>query len=77
MSEKEVYTGEVIWFHIERGYGFLSWEKEGIKQDDMFIHYSDIDLDGFKLLKAGQLVSFTIGVNNSGKPKAVDVAIVG
>ena len=76
MSEQEVYTGEVIWFHIERGYGFISWEIDGQKQDDMFIHYSDIELDGFKLLKAGQMVSFTVGENNDGRPKAINVAIV-
>jgi len=76
MSEQEVYTGEVVWFHIERGYGFISWEKDGQKQEDMFIHYSDIELDGFKLLKAGQKVSFTLGENNEGRAKATDVAIL-
>ncbi len=79
MSEQEeiLYTGEVIWFHIERGYGFLSWEKDDQKQDDMFIHYSDIAIDGFKLLKAGQMVTFTLGENNEGRAKAINVTVVG
>jgi len=77
MSNEEVYTGEVVWFHIERGYGFISWEKEGVKQDDMFCHFSDINLEGFKLLKGGQKVSFSVGANNDGAPKAVHVEIIG
>jgi len=76
MSNEEVYTGEVVWFHIERGYGFISWEKEGVKQDDMFCHFSDINLEGFKLLKGGQKVSFSVGANNDGLPKAVHVEII-
>tara|TARA_Y100000310_G_C20583436_1_gene764152 strand:+ start:88 stop:357 length:270 start_codon:yes stop_codon:yes gene_type:complete len=74
---EESFTGEVVWFHIERGYGFIAWEKEGVKQKDMFCHFSDIDLEGFKLLKGGQKVSFSIGANNDGEPKAIDVKIIG
>ena len=76
MNEEKVYNGEVIWFHVEYGYGFIAWEKEGVKQPDMFAHFSDIALDGFKLLKTGQRVTFTIGQNNEGKPKATDIKIV-
>jgi len=75
--KKEVYTGLVAWFHIKRGYGFIEWKKEGINQTDMFCHFSDIDLDGFKLLKGGQAVSFSIGTNHDGDPKAINVKIIG
>lgn len=74
MSEQEeIYTGEVIWF--KHSYGFLSWNKDGQKQDDMFIHYSDLAMDGFKLLKAGQKVSFNLGTNHDGRAKAIDVQL--
>ena len=76
MTDLKVYSGEVIWFHVEFGYGFIAWQKDGIAQPDMFAHFSDIELEGFKLLKAGQQVSFTIGKNNEGKPKAVDIRII-
>jgi CspA family cold shock protein len=75
-DEQEVFCGEVVWFNVSLGYGFISWEKNGEKQKDMFTHYSDITLPGFKLLKAGQKVSFAVGQNNSGDPKAVDVVIL-
>jgi len=76
MSDLEVYSGEVVWFHVEYGYGFIAWEKDGVSQPDMFAHFSDVLLEGFKLLKAGQRVSFTIGTNNEGRPKATDIRIV-
>lgn len=77
VSSEEAFIGEVVWFHIERGYGFITWEKDGVKQQDMFCHFSDIDIEGFKLLKGGQKVSFSIGTNNSGEPKATSVKIIG
>ena len=75
MTDLEVYTGEVIWF--QHGIGFISWEKDGVKQADMFCHFSDLTMVGFKLLKAGQKVSFSIGQNNAGKPKAINVTVIG
>ena len=71
----EVYKGKVVWFNNELSYGFVSWEKDGTKQKDMFCHYSDIMMDGFKSLKSDQEVEFEIGENNSGKPKAINVKI--
>lgn len=76
MSEEEVYSGEVIWFNTKVNFGFIAWEKNGQKQTDMFCHYSDIQMPGFKLLKAGQKVTFTIGTNHEGRPKATNVTIV-
>jgi len=75
MSEDDkVYTGSVVWFN--KGYGFLSWEIDGTLQTEIFCHYSDINADGFKTLQKDQKVSFKIGVNNHGKPKAICVTAI-
>ncbi|HEK1685446.1 TPA: cold shock domain-containing protein CspD [Pseudomonas putida] len=50
-------SGKVKWFNNAKGYGFIN--EEG-KTDDLFAHYSAIQMDGYKTLKAGQTVSFEI-----------------
>ena len=50
-------TGRVKWFNNAKGYGFILPEDGG---EDYFAHYSSIQMDGYKTLKAGQLVSFDI-----------------
>jgi len=70
------YVGEVIWFSNKKGFGFLTWEKDGEKQKDMFVHFSDVLCEGFKALYKGQKVAFEVGANRHGDPKAVDVTIV-
>jgi CspA family cold shock protein len=67
-------SGEVIWF--SKGFGFISWSKNGVAQKDMFVHYSDILSEGFKTLVKGQKVSFLLGTNKHGDPKAVEVELV-
>jgi len=54
MSERII--GTVKWFNNSKGYGFLSQE-EG---DDVFVHYSAIQGEGFKTLEEGQQVEFSI-----------------
>ena len=49
-------TGSVKWFDNEKGYGFIEQE-EG---DDVFVHFSAIEEDGFKALDEGQEVEFEI-----------------
>ena len=71
-----VYFGTVIFFSNTKNYGFLAWEKDGVKQEDMFVHFSDIVCEGFKTLKKDQKVSFEIGKNNNGDPKATNVIVV-
>lgn len=52
-------TGTVKWFNNAKGYGFILPDDGG---EDLFAHYSSIEMDGYKTLKAGQSVSFdTIG----------------
>lgn len=72
--ELEVFTGEVEWFGPQ--YGFIKWSRDGIEQKDMFVHFSDISMKGYRQLKAGQKVSFSIGKNHSGQPKAIEVQII-
>lgn len=54
MSERE--TGTVKWFNGSKGYGFISRE-DG---EDVFVHYSAIDSEGFRNLDEGQRVEFNI-----------------
>lgn len=73
----EKFTGEVLWFDPKRGYGFVGWEDaEGVKQKDLFVHFSDISCEGFKTLYKGQKVSFGLGTNKNGDPKATEVEIL-
>lgn len=58
-------VGTVKWFNNPKGYGFIQAMEETENQD-VLIHYSVIDMDGFKTLKAGQLVSFEIGQGPKG-----------
>lgn len=55
--------GTVKWFSPEKGYGFISQE-EG---DDVFVHFSAIQEEGFKTLEEGQHVSFDIADGPKGK----------
>ena len=72
----EKFYGEVLWFDPKRGFGFIGWDKEGVKQKDMFVHFSDVTVEGFKTLYKHQKVSFGLGVNKHGTPKAVNVEIM-
>lgn len=48
-------TGQVKWFNNAKGFGFILPDDGG---DDLFAHYSAIGMEGYKTLKAGQLVCF-------------------
>jgi len=50
-------TGKVKWFNNAKGYGFVVSETSG---EDLFAHFSSIQMDGYKTLKAGQDVQFDI-----------------
>jgi CspA family cold shock protein len=54
VSNREI--GTVKWFNGSKGYGFIS--REG--NDDVFVHYSAIQTDGFKTLDEGQRVEFSV-----------------
>lgn len=54
--------GTVKWFNEQKGYGFI--EKDG--GDDVFVHYSAIEIEGYKTLKEGQRVSFEVEKGQKG-----------
>ncbi|ASF38108.1 MULTISPECIES: cold-shock protein [Bacillaceae] len=60
--------GNVKWFNAEKGFGFI--EVEG--QDDVFVHFSAIQGEGFKTLEENETVSFEIVEGNRG-PQAANV----
>ena len=66
--DKYNMTGTVKWFNAEKGFGFISRE-EG---DDVFVHFSAIQGEGFKTLEEGQTVTFDIVEGNRG-PQAENV----
>ena len=49
-------TGTVKWFNASKGYGFIG--REG--GDDVFVHFSAINMEGYRLLKEGQEVEFSV-----------------
>jgi CspA family cold shock protein len=59
-------TGRVKWFNAGKGYGFL--EQDG--GEDVFVHFSAIETEGFKTLTAGQEVNFEIVQGAKGKQAA-------
>ncbi|MCA1030460.1 cold-shock protein [Bacillus timonensis] len=61
-------TGKVKWFNSEKGFGFIERE-DG---DDLFVHFSAIQGEGYKSLDEGQQVSFDIEEGQRG-PQAVNV----
>ncbi|ASZ07922.1 MULTISPECIES: cold-shock protein [Enterococcus] len=60
--------GTVKWFNNEKGFGFITVDGG----DDVFVHFSAIQGDGFKSLEEGQEVEFTI-VEGSRGPQAAEV----
>ncbi|OFW78449.1 MAG: cold-shock protein [Alicyclobacillus sp. RIFOXYA1_FULL_53_8] len=61
--------GTVKWFNAEKGFGFISRENG----DDVFVHFSAIQGDGFKTLEEGQRVTFDVVQGPKG-PQAANVA---
>jgi CspA family cold shock protein len=62
-------TGTVKWFNDAKGFGFISPDNGG---DDLFAHFSEIKVDGFKSLQEGQKVSYTKGMGQKG-PQATNI----
>ncbi len=60
-------TGTVKWFNNAKGYGFILPEDE---DSDVFAHYSAIEMEGYKTLKAGQRVDFELVDGDKGKHAA-------
>ena len=63
--------GRVKWFNIEKGYGFIDYKEN----EDIFVHYSAINQDGFKTLTEGQYVEFNLLETAKGY-QALDVVVI-
>ena len=61
--------GTVKWFNAEKGFGFITPEAGG---QDVFVHYSAIQSDGYRSLEEGQQVEFEVGQGQKG-PQAEQV----
>ncbi|MGQ7845954.1 cold-shock protein [Granulosicoccus sp. 3-233] len=62
-------TGTVKWFNESKGFGFLTQDDGG---DDVFVHFSAIEGEGFKTLSEGQKVTFEVEAGAKG-PQATSV----
>lgn len=69
MSDKQ--TGTVKWFNESKGFGFI--QRDG--GPDVFAHYTNIVGEGFRSLREGQKVSFTIGEGKKG-PQAENIEAI-
>ena len=68
-------SGTVKWFNDGKGYGFISPDEGG---EDIFVHHTQIQMEGFRTLKEGQKVSFETEPDpkDSGKLRAINVVPV-
>lgn len=65
------FRGKVKWFNPEKGYGFIARDDGR----DVFVHYSAMQMEGFKTLEEGQLVEFEV-VDGARGPQAASVVRV-
>jgi len=65
----KVGTGTVKWFNEKKGFGFITPDEAG---DDLFVHHSEIKMNGYATLEQGQRVQFEIGQGKKG-PCATNV----
>ena len=68
-------NGTVKWFNPEKGFGFIANNEGG---DDVFVHFSAIQAEGYKTLEEGQKVTFDTECDpqNSSKIRATNVTVV-
>ncbi|KAJ6405273.1 hypothetical protein OIU84_013277 [Salix udensis] len=70
MAETKRSTGTVKWFSAQKGFGFIAPDDGG---EDLFVHQTSIQSDGFRTLTDGQPVEFAVDSGEEGRIKAVDV----
>src|SRR5690606_2579455 len=70
-KEQYMAEGTVKWFNAEKGFGFITVDGGG---QDVFVHFSAIDMAGYKVLEEGQRVTFDVGQGAKG-PQAEKVQL--
>lgn len=68
-EDRQLATGTVKWFNEQKGYGFISPDDGG---DDLFVHHSNIMMEGYRALQDGQKVTYEAGQGRKG-PEATKV----
>eukprot|EP00245_Coleochaete_scutata_P012774 TRINITY_DN4_c0_g1_i1.p2 TRINITY_DN4_c0_g1~~TRINITY_DN4_c0_g1_i1.p2 ORF type:complete len:197 (-),score=39.02 TRINITY_DN4_c0_g1_i1:496-1029(-) len=63
-------TGKVKWFNSSKGFGFITPDDGG---EDLFVHQTSIKAQGFRSLREGEPVEFTVETGDDGRTKALDV----
>ena len=72
-KKNSMVKSHVKWFDAKKGFGFISVTDH----DDVFVHFSNIDMDGFRKLDMGDEVEFELKEYNEGKgPEAIKVKVV-
>jgi CspA family cold shock protein len=69
--KKEMAKGTVKWFNNQKGYGFIT-DEEG---KDVFVHFSGLNMEGFKTLEENQAVEFEVSEGAKG-PQATNVTVI-
>ena len=67
----EVLTGTTKWFDAKKGFGFIT-DQDGV---EYYVHFSEIQMDGFRKLKNGQEVSFEVGEDEEHRCIAKNVVL--
>ena len=67
----EILSGTTKWFDAKRGFGFIT-DQDGI---DYYVHFSEIQMDGFRKLRSGQEVSFEAGEDEEHRCVAKNVVL--
>ncbi|KVH98627.1 cold shock protein 2-like [Cynara cardunculus var. scolymus] len=80
MAEIKRYEGTVKWFSGQKGFGFIAPTDDDDDDgggEDLFVHQSEIKAEGFRFLRDGQRVEFSVDTGEDGRKKAVDVVGIG
>lgn len=74
-EEPKIYLGTTVFFSNKLNYGFIAPDGEP-GQKDLFVHYSNIKMSGYKTLRKGQRIKFEIGKNLRNENHAINVEIL-